>query len=156
MTSNPTSPSMSSPTVATQPNPDVSAVPAAKPVYLVSDSDENFSSGGEFGTREDAIAEGRALFGGAPFYTGLQAPPEYPTIDAAGLLERLAEQACDDNEFAEEWLTNVTEEQERELEQALNQVFEAWMDRHGHRPRWFDVHDIERHQGTERDEVPHA
>lgn len=115
-----------------------------KPIYLVSDDEEHWTYPSECETREEAIAEGRAAFEGT-FWTGIKEPPDVPKIDAFRLLEEISEQAYEDCDAAEDWLTKVSAPARAALEDDLNRVFTEWMAKHGHQPNWFTVSKVQEH-----------
>jgi hypothetical protein len=49
-------------------------------------------------------------------------------------------------EEAEGWLRDATKEQRAELDAQLRGVWLAWLERHGHMPTYFAVHEIEAHR----------
>lgn len=65
-------------------------------------------------------------------------------IDVDSVIEGVQEDAYSEGgEFSEGYLNDVTKEQEKELEQKLNEVFAAWTDKYNHHPNFYDVGDIE-------------
>ena len=64
-------------------------------------------------------------------------------IDAANIIESLQEDAYSEGgEFSEGYLEGVTKEQEEELEEQLNAVIYAWVDKYNHHPNFYNVADI--------------
>jgi hypothetical protein len=118
--------------------------------YYVTDDEERWSVG-PYATREEAIAAGPVEFDlkpGAKFWTGA----ESGTVDTFGpyadrVIEDAQERAYDEHDDgADTWLDVVTAEQHDELEKALEEVWEAWLDKHGLRPTWFEIDNIEEHR----------
>ena len=65
-------------------------------------------------------------------------------IDVSSVLEGIQEDAYSEGgEFSEGYLDDVTKEQEEDLEQKLNEVFSAWIDKYNHHPNFYNVGDIE-------------
>ncbi|QZY56691.1 hypothetical protein [Crassaminicella profunda] len=65
-------------------------------------------------------------------------------IDADDILERISENAYDDiGEVAEDYLTDVKPEHEKELEEKLNEVLFAWMKKYKYEPSFYRIIDIE-------------
>ena len=65
-------------------------------------------------------------------------------IDAGSVLDGIQEDAYSEGgEFSEGYLDDVTKEQEEELEQRLNEVFAAWVDKYNLHPNFYTVGDIE-------------
>lgn len=109
------------------------------------DRDEGWDLG-ECETREAALAEARERHPGWTVYTGKMGPPEYPAIDADEVIDRLREEAYDlYSDMAEGWLDEVTIQQSEDLGKMLQATFDAWMDRHNHRPKWFSVVEVVKH-----------
>lgn len=64
-----------------------------------------------------------------------------PTIDTDVLLEWINENAYDNcGEFAEVYLDNLPREQVDELDEQLNKVFNAWLDKHDNHPGFFTIY----------------
>ncbi|WP_318521292.1 hypothetical protein [Photobacterium leiognathi] len=62
---------------------------------------------------------------------------EYFSIDA--LIEDMQNRASDDaSEFAEDYLDDITDEQQKELES----VILAWATKHNIKPSWFDIENV--------------
>ena len=117
--------------------------------YYVTNDEEHWSTG-PYDTREEAIAAGPAEFDlkpGQKLWTGA----DCGVVDTYGpysdrVIEDAQERAFDENgDCAEMWLDGVTAEQHDELDKALDEVWEAWLDKHGLRPKWFLIDNIEEH-----------
>ena len=64
-------------------------------------------------------------------------------IDAESIIESLQEDAYSEGgEFSEGYLDDVTQEQQEELEEQLNAILDAWMDKYNHHPNFYNVADI--------------
>jgi hypothetical protein len=63
----------------------------------------------------------------------------YPHIDGDNIIERLQEGAIDDNEYADDWLDDVSGVEVNELEKKLNEVLQSWLKDHGHEPTFFSI-----------------
>jgi len=105
---------------------------------------------GDHETREAALDEARERHPGETVYTGKKGPPDYPCIDADEVIDRLREAAGDQfGDFTDEWMDKATEEQIEDLGKMLQATFDAWMGRYDHKPRWFSVVEIEKHEPEE-------
>lgn len=64
-------------------------------------------------------------------------------IDVESVLENIQENAYSEGgEFSEGYLDDVTKEQEAELDEQLNAVLSAWMDKYNHHPNFYTLADI--------------
>jgi hypothetical protein len=106
-------------------------------MYAVSTDQEHYN--GSFGSIEEAIAESLSL---GVFWVGECTPPTQPEhyFDASDWLETVScqDEYCGD--YAEGW-DIATKEQRRELDEEVQKVMAAWLDRHDLRPKFFVVHD---------------
>jgi len=112
---------------------------------------------GSEGSREDAIQaaiEDNDLEPGQKVWTGVvvKEPASYYLKSARHLIEDMQERAYDDAaEYAENWLTKVTPEQESELELSLHAAINEWAEKHGHQPQFYTVTDTVEHDVTPAD-----
>ena len=61
-------------------------------------------------------------------------------------LDILRDRAYDDmGDYAEGWLDDVTNVQQRELHDAILSTIDAWASKHNHHPRFFDIKNIQEH-----------
>ena len=68
------------------------------------------------------------------------------------LIEDMQERAYEDHdEFAQDWLANVTKAQEDELQDALTKAINDWAKKHDHHPMFFSVENSEPHVVTDKD-----
>lgn len=97
----------------------------------------------ECDTREDAIEEGMEIArkeGLKSFRIGQKIPVGVPTIDVESILENAYDQVYDEvEESAEGFLDDVTCEQQKELEDKLNEVFYNWVKKHKFEPTCYTV-----------------
>jgi hypothetical protein len=121
-------------------------------VWLTSTSEESWSAGEEYGSKGEAIAgaaQEHELQPGDTFYVAQRV--DYDPRKAGGFAERLIEQARDaafdecGDEPTEDWLTDVTDVEEQELEDAIGEAFVKWMKDHGHSPSFFVLGKITKH-----------
>lgn len=107
--------------------------------WAISLNGENYGSV-DFPTKEEAIAEGRALYPGETFYVGqIEAPtPPEDLWRAEDWLEHVSVQDAYCGEHAEDW-DDSTEGQRKELEEEVSKVMAAWLDRHDLRPKFWNV-----------------
>ena len=67
-----------------------------------------------------------------------------PNIDAGQIIDNLSEQAANEaGEWGDNFLTNVSKEQENELYDGLNAVLEKWLSKHKLQPDFFNVVNVE-------------
>ena len=86
----------------------------------------------------EAISEGYA--DGDKIAVGLTDRYEVTHVDVDVILERLGMDADDEvGEVAEDWLTNVTREQNEELEAEILKVVKTWLDKHHHNPTFYKI-----------------
>lgn len=73
----------------------------------------------------------------------------YYLTSADRLLEDMQERAYEDNgEYSEDWLTKVTTDQEKELNLALKAAADAWAEKHGHHPYFYEITNTVEHDVT--------
>lgn len=98
-------------------------------------------------SKEEAIRYGKKLAKGEDykrFRVGKSVPCSMATIYADNIIENAVEQLYDEvGEVSETYLENVTDEQEKELEEALNEVFYQWHKKHDLFPTCYTIEDIE-------------
>lgn len=103
-------------------------------VELTESDSEIWSSDIDCNSREEAIEEGMKAAkeeGLATFRIGRQEYCSMARIDASTIIENAQEQLYDEvGEVAETYLECVTPEQEKELEDLLNNVFHEWHKKH--------------------------
>lgn len=120
-------------------------------------------SGDSFPTREDAIEDGvlqhaAAMMGkgtmlfdeddeygdiAREFYVG-RVVEWHPSLDASDLIDCAREQAYDEGgEFGEDFLRDVAPEEEEELTELVQRVFDDWVARH-HLRTFYLINDTER------------
>ncbi len=100
-------------------------------------------------TKEEAIKDGSRMVNegteeGSAFRVGRIIPCEISGIDTERVIEYAQDRLYDEvGEYGETYLEDVTEEQEKELEEALNNVFYEWHKKHNLFPTCFTVEDEE-------------
>jgi len=65
-------------------------------------------------------------------------------VDVDFILENVAENTVDGMEAGEDYLCDVTNEHNAELEQELNDVLFAWMKKYNYEPNFFKIVNIEK------------
>lgn len=104
--------------------------------WAYSGNGENYS--GNFDTKEEAIAEGRASCHSD--FDVAQGRDHQPMISAVSVLEQLGEDACEDcGEAAEGWLSDVSKEQIANLETRLNNALCDWMNDNSLNPNFYSI-----------------
>lgn len=108
---------------------------------------------GGFDTKEEALEEAKAEIDCDSKYSGFKGKlwigkavyAELTDIDADILLERIAEEAYQDapDGHGDDYLDYVPNEQVRELEKQLNEVWHEWAEKYNHKPHWFTAVDVE-------------
>ncbi|AEB77654.1 hypothetical protein ADU80_04860 [Clostridium botulinum] len=108
---------------------------------------EIWNSDIEGDTRKEVIKEGMRMAkeeGLVTFRIGRQIPIGIPTLDIDSILEGAYDQVYDEvGEVAEGFLEGVTSEQQKELEEKLNEVFYNWIKKHKFEPSCYIVVDDE-------------
>jgi hypothetical protein len=98
-------------------------------------------------SKEEAIRYGRKLAksdGYKRFRVGKQIACSMATIYADTIIENAVEQLYDEvGEVSETYLEGVTDEQEKELEDTLNEVFYQWHKKYNLFPNCYTIEDIE-------------
>ncbi|KLU74213.1 hypothetical protein [Clostridium botulinum] len=108
---------------------------------------EIWNSDIEGDTRKEVIKEGMRMAkeeGLVTFRIGRQIPIGIPTLDIDSILEGAYDQVYDEvGEVAEGFLEGVISEQQKELEEKLNEVFYNWIKKHKFEPSCYIVVDDE-------------
>ena len=96
-------------------------------------------------TKEEAINDGLTMINeGSAFRVGRIVPCEISGIDTDRVIDYARDKLYDEvGEFAETYLNDITTEQEKELEEALNNVFYEWHKKHNLFPTCYIVEDEE-------------
>ncbi|HBE9318568.1 hypothetical protein M1076_19275 [Clostridioides difficile] len=128
-----------------------------KDVWLYSWDDEYFSDD-EYESKEEAIEAAKEEllkfreFGeyiydkefGELVYVGKKEDVSLPGIDVEDTLERVQELIDDEFEdYSEDWITRIKDEDRKILDDRLNKVFENWINEFGYKSTWFKVVDVE-------------
>lgn len=115
--------------------------------YAWSDDAEGYY--GDYESREAAAAAGFAESDSDKIYTAVHVAPMQPEFawTAEDWLEQVAMQEDYSIDAAERW-DRSTGEQRTELESLVRFVLGGWLDKHGLRPKFFLVDDIEDHYRT--------
>lgn len=103
---------------------------------------------GEEASRDAALEMARDANPGRTVWTGRNVSPELRSLlpSAHTLIDEMRDRAYDEaGEFAEDWLDDVTKEQESELRATVQAAVTAWLDKHNHHPRWWTVTDVQEH-----------
>lgn len=99
--------------------------------------------GDYFETKEEAIAAGKEEYEGmyTRFIVGQIEPAHIPiNVDAEHILENIKEVASDIvGEVADDYLKDVTTEDEHLLEKRLSVVIEEWMKEFDYTPKFFHI-----------------
>lgn len=112
--------------------------------YCYSTNQERYY--GEYGSREEALEAARDDGGEGTIWTGLAVTPDPADwIGAEDIIEHIQCQDDFAGEHAEDW-PGETVAQRNELTEAVIEVFNQWMDRHGLRPKFFNAVDIQEHK----------
>lgn len=116
-------------------------------VELTESNSEIWSSDIDCNSRENAIEEGMKAAkeeGLSSFRIGRQEYCSMATIDAGTIIENAQEQLYEEiGEVSETYLEGITKEQEKELEEALNEAFHSWHKKHNLFPNCYKVLDDE-------------
>lgn len=121
-------------------------------MYQLGNSD--IWNGEEFETKEEALKEGMKERGlNERLRTGQQESVEISGIDVDLLLENVAENTvCEVGEVGEDFLMDVSKEEQKELEEELNKVFFEWVNKYGYNPSFFKIVNIEEIEGAKNNE----
>lgn len=108
---------------------------------------EIWNSDIEGDTRKEVIKEGMKMAkeeGLVTFRIGRKIPVGIPSLDVDNILEDTYNQVYDEvGEVAESFLEDITPEQQKELEEKLNEVFYNWIKKHKLEPTCYTVADDE-------------
>ncbi|MZK54092.1 hypothetical protein GT715_28065 [Clostridium beijerinckii] len=112
-------------------------------VELTESNNEIWSSDIDCNSREEAIEEGMKAAkedGLKSFRIGRQEYCSMAHIDAGTIIENAQEQLYEEiGEVSETYLDDITKDQEKELEKALNEVFYNWHKKHKLFPSCYKV-----------------
>lgn len=120
--------------------------------YAWSVNEEDYH--GSEATREAAVQAAigdNDLEPGRKVWTGeaVKRSAGYYLTSADRLLEDMQERAYEHHgEYSEDWLTKVSSEQERELDLDLKAAVDAWAEKYGHRPFFYEVSNTVEHEVT--------
>jgi hypothetical protein len=107
---------------------------------------EIWSADIEGNSKEDVIADGMKYAkeeGYSSFRIGKKIPVGVPNLDIDSILENAYEQVYDEVGEVAEGFLDVTKEQQKELEEQLNEVFFKWIKKHQLEPTCYMVVDDE-------------
>ena len=117
-------------------------------VELTEKEDDIWFADIECNSRQEAIREGmeKAKSQGLKSYRiGRSISCEVPNIFADWIIENAQEQlGYEVGEVADDYLEGVNEEQIKELEEEINEVFQDWNKRYNLEPNCYKVVDVER------------
>jgi hypothetical protein len=103
---------------------------------------------GEYKTREEAVANAYSeldIEPGQTFYTAENFVPVI-TLFPDELIDSAVQSAADGcGEIADDWLSNVTREETKELGKRLAVVFEQWLRDTKNEPKFFRCENIQEH-----------
>lgn len=120
--------------------------------WVYDTSNEFFTNGYFFDTKEEAIKEGEIdltlnfKYDCPVFYVGQVLGVDLPiSFDIDNILESIASSVCDEiGEVAEDYLNDVTNEHYEELENSIRDVVLKWMDKNNYNPEFYRVTKIEK------------
>lgn len=114
-----------------------------KDVWLYSKDREYFDSD-EYESKEAAI-KGAVKDGITKIvYVGKREEAYIPCVDAENILDYVQDRIDDEfGEFGESWSSYIKDEDEKTLDDRLNEVFENWINEFGYKPYWYMVVDVE-------------
>lgn len=119
-----------------------------KEIWLSSTNEEYWSGGEEYDSAAEAAlhaGEDNDLEDGDAYYIGKQAD-HYPEVKADDVIEQLVSDACDEvGDVAEDWLSSVTAEQKAQLQVALTETLNLWMDKHKLHPPFYKIENMTDH-----------
>lgn len=117
-------------------------------MYEVHDS-ENWCTSDEYDTKEDAIEDGKEYFRSEHyeevdcFDVGEAVKPDIPRINAEWVIEHVAENMFEEvGEVAEDWLTEVSEEDLNKIDKKLNRLFIEWLKETNNMPDFFTIRNV--------------
>lgn len=114
--------------------------------FVYSEDEEYFNSDLDFDTIEDALKNATEnLDKDSKVYIGKIKDVDL-TIGAWNIIEDLQEDAFEQaGEIAEDFLNNVTQEQENDLTIMINDVIDKWLKKHKLEPNFFSVVDVKQY-----------
>ncbi|MCT4585165.1 MAG: hypothetical protein N4A54_09600 [Peptostreptococcaceae bacterium] len=77
------------------------------------------------------------------FRIGTMHKVDIPTIDYDEIVDTVIDKMYERTELAEDFLSSVTKEQEKELEADINHIFKNWIDNNNLDPGCFVIQDVE-------------
>lgn len=101
------------------------------------DKNDNYERG--FNSIAEAINAAKKDDPDAEYVWVGEVEPYVPAIDADDIIERLQENAMEENEYADDYLDDVLGAEVEELNKSLNEVLAAWLKKHGHEPTFFGI-----------------
>lgn len=114
--------------------------------------DDEYWSNEDCPSREKAIKDGKELYMGESFCVGQVVKVSFEASDVSlseECIERLSEQLFDNvGEVAESWVTDLTTEQEEDLEKMLSNTAMEWIKKHELEPKCFTIEDDEWLEGV--------
>jgi hypothetical protein len=117
-------------------------------VELIDADNEYWSPDAEgYNTKEEAIKDGIIMAkeeGLNIFRIGRKEDVQIPHVWVDSLLENMRDTlSCEVGEFAEDYLDDVKEEHEKELEENINDLFQEWSIKYNYAPNCFQIFDWE-------------
>ncbi|EGT4600684.1 hypothetical protein DFW26_14650 [Clostridioides difficile] len=114
-----------------------------KDVWLYS-KDRGYFDSDEYESKEAAI-KGAVKDGITKIvYVGKKEEAYIPCVDAENILDYVQDRIDDEfGEFGESWSSYIKDEDEKTLDDRLNEVFENWINEFGYKPYWYMVVDVE-------------
>ncbi|MGS5517783.1 hypothetical protein AB8L61_17480 [Clostridioides difficile] len=114
-----------------------------KDVWLYSKDREYFDSD-EYESKEAAI-KGAVKDGITKIvYVGKREEAYIPCVDAENILDYVQGRIDDEfGEFGESWSSYIKDEDEKILDDRLNEAFSKWVDEFEYKPDWYMVVDVE-------------
>jgi hypothetical protein len=117
-------------------------------VWVYSCREDNFTFSDDFSTKEEAFKfaiHELGLVAGDTVYVGQKCPAEASDfIYSDQVLDQMREHSYEDlGDYAEGWLSDLTEDQKGDLAYHLHTAVDAWADKHKKQPEFFSVINIE-------------
>lgn len=114
------------------------------------DENEGFYDSDIYDSIDECIEEAKQTFGylnAGLEYVYIGEYTQYDAkIDVQGALEQIGECVYNEYEDVEEYLYDVEEEQVRELDIEINNIFKKWLKRHSFEPNFGSVENIRRYK----------